>query len=180
MVEVKVSLKEENQRIDKYVRKFLNEAPLSFIYKLFRKKDVKVNGHWVKENYIIQENDLVQIYVKDEQLVEFNKPRELEKANLKYQIVYEDENILIVNKPRGLLVHGDSSEKRLTLSNEVLNYLYFKGEYNPRDDHGFVPGPAHRLDRNTSGLVVFGKNLPALQSLEELFKDKQEIDKVYH
>ncbi len=179
MVEVKVSLKEENQRIDKYVRKYLNEAPLSFIYKLFRKKDIKVNGHWVKQDYVVKQDEIVSIYVTDDQLKEFSKPKELEKANLKYEIIFEDENILIINKPRGLLVHGDSSEKRLTLSNEVLNYLYFKGEYNPRNDHGFIPGPAHRLDRNTSGLVVFGKNLPALQSLEDLFKDKTEIQKTY-
>ncbi len=179
MVNIKVSLKEENQRIDKFVRKYLNEAPLSFIYKLFRKKDVKVNGHWVKQEYIIQKDDEITIYVKDEQLKEFSKPKELEKTNLKYQIIFEDENILIINKPRGLLVHGDSSEKRITLSNEVLNYLYYKGEYNPRSDIGFIPGPAHRLDRNTSGLVVFGKNLKALQALEELFKDKSELTKTY-
>lgn len=179
MVEYKVSLKEENQRVDKFVRKYLNDAPLSFIYKLFRKKDVKVNGHWVKQDYILKSGEVLTIYVTDDQLKEFAKPKELQKAELKYQIVYEDENILIINKPRGLLVHGDASEKRVTLSNEVLNYLYFKGEYNPRIDHGFIPGPAHRLDRNTSGVVVFGKNLPTLQLLEELFKEKNDISKIY-
>ncbi|MCR5332573.1 MAG: RluA family pseudouridine synthase [Bacilli bacterium] len=179
MIEYKVSLREENQRIDKFLRKYLNEAPLSFIYKLFRKKDVKVNGHWVKQDYILKRDELISIYVTDEQLKEFSKPKELQKEPFKYQIIYEDENILVVNKPRGLLVHGDASEKRNTLSNEVLNYLYFKGEYNPRVDHGFIPGPAHRLDRNTSGLVVFGKNLPTLQLLEDLFKDKTDISKIY-
>lgn len=179
MIKLKVTIKEENQRIDKFVRKFLNEAPLSFIYKLFRKKDVKVNGHWVKQEYIIKQDDEITIFVKDEQIEEFAKPKELKKQNLKYQIVYEDENILIINKPRGILVHGDDKEKRITLSNEILNYLYYKGEYNPRDNIGFIPAPAHRLDRNTSGLVVFGKNLKSLQSLEDLFKDKSELDKTY-
>lgn len=179
MIELKVSNREENQRIDKFIRKYLNEAPLSFIYKLFRKKDVKVNGHWVKQDYVISSGESITIYVTNDQLKEFSKPKELEKAELKYPIIFEDENILIVNKPRGILVHGDSHEKRLTLSNEVLNYLYFKGEYNPRNDRGFIPGPAHRLDRNTSGIVVFGKNLPALQQLEELFKDKEDIKKCY-
>lgn len=174
-----IKKEEANQRIDKYVRKYLNEAPLSFIYKLFRKKDVKINGHWVKQDYIIQEDDMIQIYVTDAQIEEFNKVKEATKKDLKYPIIYEDNNILIINKPRGLLVHGDSKEKRLTLSNEVLNYLYFKGEYNPNDSRGFTPGPAHRLDRNTSGIVVFGKNLEALQSLEELFKNKEEIVKTY-
>ena len=179
MKKITISSKEANQRVDKYVKKFLNEAPLSFIYKLFRKKDIKINGHWVKENYIIKEGEELSIFVTDAQLEEFNKPKEIEKVTLNHEIVYEDENILIVNKPRGLLVHGDEGEKKLTLSNEVINYLYFKGEYDPKNDRGFTPGPAHRLDRNTSGLVVFGKNLVSLQELEELFKEKEEIVKEY-
>ena len=179
MKKLVISSKEANQRVDKYVKKFLNEAPLSFIYKLFRKKDVKINGHWVKENYILKEGEELSIYVTDAQLEEFNKPKEIEKVNLNHEIVYEDENIIIVNKPRGLLVHGDEGEKKLTLTNQVINYLYFKGEYDPKSDHGFVPAPAHRLDRNTSGLVVFAKNLVSLQELEDLFKEKDEISKEY-
>ena len=111
MKKVVISSKEANQRVDKYVKKFLNEAPLSFIYKLFRKKDVKINGHWVKENYILNEGEELTIYVTDDQFEVFNKPKEIEKVTLNHQIVYEDENILIVNKPRGLLVHGDEGEK---------------------------------------------------------------------
>ena len=179
MKKIVVSSKEANQRVDKYVKKFLNEAPLSFIYKLFRKKDVKINGHWVKENYILSEGEELTIFVTDAQIEEFNKPKEIEKVTLNHQIVYEDENILIVNKPRGLLVHGDEGEKKLTLSNQVVNYLYFKGEYDPKNDLGFTPAPAHRLDRNTSGLVVFAKNLPSLQELEDVFKEKDEITKEY-
>ena len=179
MKKITISSKEANQRVDKYVKKFLNEAPLSFIYKLFRKKDVKINGHWVKENYILNEGEELTIYVTDSQIEEFNKPKEIEKVTLNHQIVYEDENILIINKPRGLLVHGDEGEKKLTLANQVINYLYFKGEYDPKNDHGFIPAPAHRLDRNTSGLVCFAKNLVSLQELEDLFKKKEEIVKEY-
>lgn len=179
MKKITISSKEANQRVDKYVKKFLNEAPLSFIYKLFRKKDVKINGHWVKENYILNEGEELTIYVTDSQIEEFNKPKEIEKVTLNHQIVYEDENILIINKPRGLLVHGDEGEKKLTLANQVINYLYFKGEYDPKNDHGFIPVPAHRLDRNTSGLVCFAKNLVSLQELEDLFKEKEEIVKEY-
>ena len=179
MKKITISSKEANQRVDKYVKKFLNEAPLSFIYKLFRKKDVKINGHWVKESYILNEGEELTIFVTDSQIEEFNKPKEIEKVTLNHQIVYEDENILIVNKPRGLLVHGDEGEKKLTLANQVINYLYFKGEYDPKNDHGFVPAPAHRLDRNTSGLVCFAKNLVSLQELEDLFKEKEEISKEY-
>ena len=179
MLRKTISSIEAHQRVDKYLRKYLSQAPLSFIYKLFRKKDVKINGHWVKENYVLKEGEELVVYVTDEQLKEFNQPRKVEKVSLNHPIVYEDENILIVNKPRGLLVHGDSDEQRLTLANEVLNYLYFKGEYDPNENQGFRPAPAHRLDRNTSGLVLFAKNLVSLQELESLFKNKEEIDKIY-
>lgn len=179
MKTIVVTFKESNQRVDKYLKKYLNNAPLSFIYKLFRKKDVKINGHWVKENYILQEGEELTIYINDEQLKEFNEVRPIEKVTLNHPIIYEDSNILIINKPRGLLVHGDISEKRLTLTNEVLNYLYYKDEYNPSAEQGFAPAPAHRLDRNTSGLVIYAKNLIALQELEDFFKDKVEIKKEY-
>jgi len=178
MILLNITSKDANQRADKYLKKYLNEAPLSFIYKLFRKKDVKINKHWIKENYILQEGDELAIYISDQQLEEFNKPKEIKKVNLNHPIIYEDENILIIDKPRGLLVHGDENEKVVTLANEVINYLYFKGEYNP-NDKGFTPAPAHRLDRNTSGLVVFAKNLISLQELEELFKNKDNISKEY-
>jgi len=178
MISLLVTKRDANQRVDKYVKKYLNNAPLSFIYKLFRKKDVKINKHWVKENYILQDGDELSIYISDEQLKEFNSPKEIKKVDLNHPIIYEDENILIIDKPRGLLVHGDQNEKTVTLTNEVLNYLFYKGEYNPKEK-GFVPAPAHRLDRNTSGLVVFAKNLISLQELEDLFKNKENISKEY-
>lgn len=178
MKEFLISKKEENQRIDKYVRKILNDAPLSFIYKVFRKKDVKANGHWVDISYVLKENDSIRIYITDEQLNEFSKPKILVNSKLLAKVIFEDDNVLVLNKPKGILVHGDETEKRVTLANQVLNYLNQKGEYDPTCK-GFIPSPAHRLDRNTSGVVIFGKNLPALQVLEKLFKEKSGIEKHY-
>ncbi len=180
MKEILITKENANQRADKFIRKFLNEAPLSFIYKTFRKKDVKVNGKWIKENYILKENDLLRIYVTDEQISEFNKPVDVSKVNLKtnIDIVYEDENILIVNKPKGILSHGDNSEKRITLSNMVLSYLYNKGEFK-NDGESYKPSPVHRLDRNTSGLVIFAKNLFSSQIMLDLLSKHEEIIKTY-
>ncbi len=160
------------------MRKYLDGAPLSFIYKLFRIKDVKVNGKRISKDYILQENDFMQIYVTDKQLEEFSNTRLIVKSNINLDIVYEDKNILIVNKPSGILIHGDENEKRITLTNVILNYLFEKNEFNP-SNHTFVPAPCHRLDRNTSGLVIFAKNIESLHILEELFKTKEEINKEY-
>ena len=178
MKEILIKKEFSNQRADKFVRKFLNDAPLSFIYKLFRKKDVKVNKHWIKQNYILQENDLLEIYVSDAQLLEFNNPKKIENIQVNLNIIYEDKNILVVNKPTGILIHGDENEKRITLSNKVLSYLYNKHEFNP-NEQGFIPGPVHRLDRNTSGVVIFAKNIIASQLLMEAFKNHEGITKHY-
>jgi 23S rRNA pseudouridine955/2504/2580 synthase len=178
MKEITIDKVNSGQKAEKFVRRYLSEAPLGYIYKAFRKKDIKANGHWIHKDYILQEGDVVRIYVTDQQLADFAKPREAEKTMLAYPIVYEDENVLIVDKPAGLLVIGDESEKRNTLARKVLDYLYYKGEFDP-NNHAFVPSPAHRLDRNTAGLVVFGKTDGGLKELEELFKDRSEITKKY-
>lgn len=180
MKEIIITKENANQRADKFIRKYLNDAPLSFIYKTFRKKDVKVNGKRIKENYILQASDVLRIYVTDEQIEEFNKPVDVSKLKLKtnLDIVYEDDNILIVNKPKGILVHGDKSEKRITLSNFVLSYLYSKGEFK-NNGEGFIPSPTHRLDRNTSGLVIFAKNLMSSQIMLKLLEEHKDILKTY-
>lgn len=173
-----VSEKEAGQRADKFVRKYLREAPLDFIYRLFRKKDVKVDGRPVRPGRIIEAGEEIALYVSDEKLGSLAGPRPLEKREFPYPIAYEDEGVLIVAKPRGLLIHGASGGKSRNLAEDVLSYLYLKGDYDP-EKPGFAPSPAHRLDRNTSGLVVFAKTLPARQALEELFKGHQLIRKSY-
>ena len=174
MKTVKITKQEEGQTIFKFIKKYLDCAPLSFIEKLFRLKDVKVNKKRVDKSYVINEDDVVEIYITDQQYDEFYKKSEIIIILRMPDIVYEDDNILIVNKPSGLLVHGDKNEKRLTLTNMVLNYLYSKGEYHPSQS-SFVPSFAHRIDRNTSGLVIFGKNIKSLQALEDIFKDHDKI-----
>ncbi len=156
----------------------MNNAPLSFIYKKFRNKDIKINDHWVKENYILQENDVLKIYVTNEQLEEFNKPKKIENLSGTIDVIYEDENILIVNKPKGILVHGDEDETRITLTNKVQSYLYKKGEFK-NDGIDFPPSPVHRLDRNTAGLVIYAKDVESAQILLDLLKEKEDIKKNY-
>lgn len=174
-----IAKNEANQRVDKYLKKYLNDAPLSFIYKLIRKKDVKVNGVKVKENYLLLENDVLEVYLKDDILKNLSKPKEIKDISRQFKVIFEDDNILVVSKPMGLSVHGDELSREYNLTNQVLAYLIKKGEYHPVRDQGFTPSLAHRIDRNTSGLVIFGKNLAALQDLTSFFKERIGIDKYY-
>ena len=170
---------EEGQTLEKYIQKLLVSAPISFIYKLFRKKDVKVNGHHEDRKFIISENDEVAIYIKEEQFEEFLKEKAFKPNNqIKDWIVYEDENVLFINKPRGLLVQKSAPQDE-SLDQLVVEYLIYKGEYDPNKELAFKPVPAHRLDRNTSGIVAFGKNHQALELLFELFKNHNLINKHY-
>ncbi len=171
--------KDCNQRIDKFLKRMLKDAPVSFLYKMFRQKDVKVNGKKASIDYILKEGDVVDIYLKEELLNQFHKEALLRPVKADFPILYEDDNILVIDKPKGLLVHGDEGEKRITLQNMVLNYLKDKREWDPDSLTGFIPSPAHRLDRNTSGIVIFGKNLPALQELLTLFRERTQIEKRY-
>ena len=78
-----------------------------------------------------------------------------------------------------MLVHGDAHESVNTLSNQVLSYLKEKGELELDRTSTFMPGPVHRLDRNTSGIVIFGKTLQAMQDLNEMMKKRHHIEKTY-
>lgn len=174
-----ITNKDCNQRIDKFLKRMLKDAPVSFLYKMFRQKDVKVNGKKANIDYILKEGDVVDIYLKEDLLNQFHKEALLRPVKADFPILYEDDNILVIDKPKGLLVHGDEGEKRITLQNMVLNYLKDKREWDPDSLTGFIPSPAHRLDRNTSGIVIFGKNLPALQELLTLFRERTQIEKRY-
>lgn len=170
---------ENGLTLEKYIFKVLPAAPLSFIYKIFRKKDVKVNGHHQDKKYKVSANEVVAIYISDDQFVEFQKEKAL-TPNLKVKdwIVYEDDNVLFINKPRGLLVQKSAPQDE-SLDQLVVEYLMATGKYDPNKELAFVPGPAHRLDRNTSGIVAFGKNHDTLTMLFDLFKNHDLINKHY-
>ena len=174
-----ISSQESGLSLEKYMKKVLNTAPLSFIYKTLRKKDVKVNGHWQDGKYVLSEGDEVSIYITDDQYDTFTKPLGI-KANNQIEpwIIYEDKNVLLINKPRNILVQADSSNDK-ALDQMVVEYLMYKGEYDPLNNRGFKPGPAHRIDRNTSGIVIFGKNRDTLAYLSSLIKNHEKIEKHY-
>ena len=179
MREFIINESENGLTLEKYVFKVLKTAPMSFIYKLFRKKDIKVNGHHQDKKYRLSADEVVSIYISEQQFEEFLQEKQLTpNTKIKDWIVYEDDNVLFVNKPRGLLVQKSDSRDE-SLDQYVIEYLMATNQYDPNKEKGFIPGPAHRLDRNTSGLVVFGKNHNALTLLFDLFKNHDLINKHY-
>ncbi len=178
MVKIQITENEAEQRLDRFLKKYLKRAPLSAIYKIIR-KDLKVNGKRAKEDTILKNGDELTFYVSEEQLDEMTRRPKKQKARRQFKIAYEDDNILIVEKPWGLLTHGDSTEKKNTLMNQVCGYLQEQGEYDPSREKTFTPSPVNRLDRNTTGLVIFGKNAASLRWLTKLLRERDAISKYY-
>ncbi|QZY53633.1 RluA family pseudouridine synthase [Crassaminicella profunda] len=179
MREINIGKNEENQRIDKFLRKYMAKASLSFIYKMIRKKNIKVNKKRTENHYILKEGDYIQLYLSEETIEGFIEKKEIKKIEKNFGIVYEDKNILLAEKPQGLLVHEDLKENENTLVNQVIKYLYDNKEYDPEVEKTFVPASVNRLDRNTSGIVMIGKNNETLQNLNEMIRNKEDVRKYY-
>lgn len=178
MVKLTITANDSGQRLDRFLKKYLKNAPLSHIYKLIR-KDVKVNGRRIKAETMLCEGDELTLYISEDAIKEYCRPKKKLAIKRQFGIAYEDENLLVVEKPFGLLTHGDAREKKNTLANQVCGYLGQKGEYDPAREKVFVPSPANRLDRNTTGLVIFGKNSQSLQELNRMLRDKSRLSKFY-
>jgi len=183
-VRFEVSESEAGRRLDRVLKKILRDASLSFVYRVIR-KDVKINGKRVSGETLLKLGDNVEIFLPDEQIKELGKSRtgKLPAAKKQFAVVYEDENVLVVNKPFGLLTHGDEIERKNTLTNQVVAYLAGSGAWTPGGTDTFTPAPANRLDRNTTGLVLFGKTLPAARDLAVMMRGGEEekayVEKAY-
>ncbi len=174
MNNIQIGSNEAGQRCDKFLRKLLKDVPLSAIYKAFRKGDIRVNGKKIKEQYVLEEEDTIEIrYIKTS-----GEKKKFERIENNLKITYEDENILMVEKWPNLLVHSDTKNGEPTLTDYALSYLYDKGDYEPEKEVTFTPAPCNRLDRNTSGVVIFGKNFKYLKALNEAIRERS-IEKYY-
>ncbi len=153
-----VDSKFNNKKIKDFLQTNFNGLSSSMFFKTLRKKDIKVNGKRINDNISVLENDEIEIYLDDKFLY----------LNYDLDIVYNDENIIIVNKPSGIEVISSNSEY-ITLT-KLINE-----NYNLEND---FPYPCHRLDRNTSGLVIFAKNKLALDFINSKIEN-HEIKKYY-
>lgn len=149
-----VDNKYDNKKLNTFILDKIPNISINTIYKLLRKKDIKINGIRINSNVSIHTGDEILIYIPDE----------LISNNFKLDIFYEDDNILIINKPYNLEVTGENS---LTT---CVHSIY--------STCAFLPMPCHRLDRNTTGLILFAKNEISLNILLNKFKN-HEIEKHY-
>jgi 23S rRNA pseudouridine1911/1915/1917 synthase len=155
--EYELTAEESGQRLDKYLAGEMTDLSRSRIKELVQAGEVLVNGKKSKVSYKVQKGDLIQVTVLP------LEPLKLEAENIPLDIVYEDEDIIVVNKPQGMVVHPAAGHPSHTLVNALL--------YHTRDladsPEGFRPGIVHRIDKDTSGLLMVAKNAAARESLEK-------------
>jgi 23S rRNA pseudouridine955/2504/2580 synthase len=173
MEKIEITSNDAPQRIDRFLSKYLNNAQNSVIYRLLRKNIVRVNGKRVKENTVLQVGDVVSVSLSNEQILQLQKEKiQISAEKLKLDIIYEDDEILLVDKPAGILTHPDKSEYKKTLATQVHIYLAHLCT------RTFRPSPIQRLDKNTSGLVLFAKTYNSLQFYNEEMRNRT-IEKKY-
>lgn len=181
MRELVIGKNDANQRLDKFLTKRFKSMPKALMYKYIRTKYIKVNNKKCEISTMLNEGDVLKLFIKDEFFEDENSQREnydFLKAPAKLDIIYEDENILLINKKPGVIVHPDEKYHFDSLISRVLHYLYDKKEYNPKDDKAFAPALVNRIDRNTGGIVIAAKNADSLRALNAKMKTR-ELTKLY-
>jgi len=178
MKKIIIGINDANKRFDNFLFAYLDNIPKSFIYKLIRKKKIKINNKKAEINYRLKQNDVIYLFIKDEMFgkkIKFNNFLNFPSG---LDIIYEDKNILIVNKPNGLICHPDRYNNVDCLVNRIKKYLFMKNEYDFNKENIFSPSLVNRIDRNTAGLTIAAKNYESLKILNEKIRNK-EIEKYY-
>lgn len=185
MKEIRIGKNQCGQRLDKFLQKYLTEAPKSFLYRMLRKKNIKRNGKRAEGSEILQEGDVLTLFLSDGTLEKFSggrgeagtvKSQRVEdtvvsrKETITLDILYENEHIVLINKPAGML-----SQKAAAGDVSLVEYFL---QYTGGGELGFRPGICNRLDRNTSGIVIGGKTLSGLQCMSKLLRERK-IEKYY-
>lgn len=169
IIKYKVKKEDEKIRLDKYISEKNEDLSRAMIQKLIKENKVLVNGNISKESYKVAENDDISL--------EIEPPKETKiiAENIPLEIIYEDNDILIVNKPKGMVVHPGAGNHEGTLVNAILAHC----KDSLSGIGGIIrPGIVHRIDKDTSGLLIIAKNDHAHINLSEQIKNRK-VKKVY-
>ena len=178
MKELRIEKSDSNQRFDKYLKRVLPNASTSFIYKMLRKKNITLNDKKADGSEKLNTGDDVKIWFSDET---FEKMAGTSDKDLLYysikeidndiDIVFEDDDMIIINKPAGVKSQKDAPSD-VSINEMAISYLISSGQLTEESFKHFHPSVCNRLDRNTSGIVLFAKNLHAAQQLGAALKER--------
>ena len=172
MREFRISEQEAGIRLVKYAGKLLGEAPASLIHKFIRNKNIELNHKRCREDDLLKAGDMVELFLSDETIDKFSGGSMAfyagdTKSLDPKRILYEDDNYLFYNKPPGLITQSDKTG-RVSLNDMLIAYTGTKGV--------FRPSVCNRLDTNTSGIVLCGRSLEGLKTLNSLMANRSRQD----
>lgn len=170
MKEIHIEPGNEGTRLDKILLRYLDQAPKSFVYKMLRKKNIVLNDKKASGSELLASGDVIKLYLADETILKFRSHPSTHKEcfsidEIRTLICFEDDNLIAFQKPEGMLSQRSVSTD-ISLNDLLLAYL--QEEVNEL----FTPGISNRLDRNTSGIVLAGKNRKASRCLNEILKER--------
>ena len=172
MEKIIITSAESGQRADKFLAKYLCEAPKSFIYKMLRKKNIKLNGVRCQGSEQLEPGDEMELFLSDETISKFQKKNEETTVAIpSVDVLYENKHIIFLNKPVGVLSQKAKKDD-ISLVEQMQHYLKQSGTLTDKDLRAFTPGICNRLDRNTSGVVIGGKSLYGLQTMSGYMKSR--------
>lgn len=183
MRELKISGNDAGQRLNKYLMKYLDKAPSSFVYKMLRKKNITLNGKKAVGDEILEDNDIVTLFLSEETIDKFKKytgsvSSDLNKKNPNYgnlNILYKTSDILAVHKDAGVLSQKAKADD-YSINEMIVDYCQREGIVS--SDSTFKPSVCNRLDRNTSGIILAGISLKGSRYLSKILRTR-ELEKYY-
>ena len=186
---------EKDQRFSKYLQRTLPGAPSSFLYKMLRKKNITLNGKKASGSELLQEGDLVTLFLSDETIGKFGGTavaacssegaeqdlpgtgeytrafRQLRGRIGEEGILYEDDHLLAVRKPAGILSQK-ASDADISMNEWLVGYLLDQGDVTAQSLKAFKPSVCNRLDRNTGGILLCSKSLTGARKTGELLRNR--------
>lgn len=208
MKELTISNRDEGQRLNKYLIKYLGSAPSSFVYKMLRKKNIVLNGSKAKGDEILKAGDSIKLFLADETIDKFQNEKKsssdnialsndtLEASNKKLNsfenkvidnkksyniekdILYIDDDIIVVNKPCGMLSQK-ADKNDYSINEAIIDYCLHNNIIDNKTLQTFKPSICNRLDRNTSGIILAGISLKGSKYLGDALKART-MDKYYY
>ena len=161
---------DENMRIDVYLSEKLENISRASVKKLIVEENVLVNSRLIKPRYIVKSGDIIEVTFEEEE-----ETVEILKEDIPLEVVYEDSDLAVINKPQGMVVHPATGNMRGTLVNALLFKFDTLSTLNGEDR----PGIVHRIDKDTSGLLMIAKNDFAHEGLAEQLKEHTTTRKYY-
>lgn len=162
-------------RIDQFLAKHYPDYSRSYFRNLITQNKISVNSKEVKPSYKLKAGDKIKI-----DFVEISKDYDLKPANIKLDIIYENDDVIVINKQPGIVVHPATGNKDNTLVNALVNYFpkIKEAVYNKDSEVSKVrPGLVHRLDKDTSGVMIVAKNARAMHSLARQIQNRDVVKK---